>query len=770
MKTLKQFALVLVLLLIPLAIGADPAMAFSGYLNGTTAASPGFNRYYSAVATPAPVGQRVPPAPSTSGTNASCNICHSSGGGTDLNGYGKDWAAQHNAGLTTAQAFQAVEGLNSDGASLTNLQEITANAQPGWAAGANNQLYDQFSLAATTRASAPTITGNLLDPAAATNQPPVLALIGAKSVNEGQALAFTASATDPNGNALTFSAGGLPTGATFTPAGAFSWTPTFAQAGSYNATITVTDNGTPPASDFEIVTITVGNVNRPPVLAPIGAKTVNENQALTFTATATDPDGGTLTFSGSNLPTGATLNATTGAFSWTPTFNQGQSPPYSVTVIVTDVGGLNDQETFTVTVGNVNRPPVLAPIGAKTVNANAPLTFTATATDPDGGALTFAATNLPAGATLNATTGAFSWTPTSGQAGNYPVTVTVTDVGSPPMSDSETFTITVGNVNRPPVLAPIGNRTGTAGQLLSFTINASDPDGGTLTFTATGLPSGATLTPGTNGIATFSWTPTAAQVSATPYSVTVAVSDGALSDPETFTITVNAVTSSAPPANQAPTVTNPGNKTVTAGSLLSFTITATDPNAGQTRSFSAGTTLPTGATLNATTGAFAWTPTAAQVRATPYSVTVTATDTGTPPLTSAPVTFTITVNAPASTGLDYSIASFTATREVVLRSRTQVTFRLAVRNVGTTSGSVPVTLVGSENGVEVYRRTMQVSGRAGTTTTLGFLPYAPTRAGTIRWTVTIQDPVPGNNTATATTEIERRGDRRQSDDRRETSD
>jgi len=62
-----------------------------------------------------------------------------------------------------------------------------------------------------------------------------------------------------------------------------------------------------------------------------------------------------------------------------------------VTVIVTDVGGLNDQETFTVTVGNVNRPPVLAPIGAKTVNANAPLTFTAAATDPDGGALTFAA-------------------------------------------------------------------------------------------------------------------------------------------------------------------------------------------------------------------------------------------------------------------------------------------------------------------------------------------------------------------------------------------
>ena len=69
-------------------------------------------------------------------------------------------------------------------------------------------------------------------------------------------------------------------------------------------TITVTDNGSPAASDFETVTITVGNVNRPPVLGAIGAKSVNENQALTFTATATDPDGNAFTFSGATCPPG----------------------------------------------------------------------------------------------------------------------------------------------------------------------------------------------------------------------------------------------------------------------------------------------------------------------------------------------------------------------------------------------------------------------------------------------------------------------------------
>jgi hypothetical protein len=487
-------------------------------------------------------------------------------------------------------------------------------------------------------------------------------------------------------------------------------------------------------------------------LNPIGAKSVNEGQLLTFTATATDPDGGTLTFSATGLPSGATLSQA-GVFSWTPSFSQ--SGNYPVTVTVSD-GALSASENITITVGNVNRPPVLSPspIGNRTVTAGQTLTIAITATDPDGGTLTFTGTNLPTGATLTPSgSGAatFSWTPTTNQAGSFPdVTLTVSDGA---LTDAEVFTITVNpatTVNRPPVLTNPGNKTVNAGQLLSFTLAATDPDGNGLTFSAGNSPAGATLTQG----GAFSWTPTAAQVSTTPYSVTVTVTDNgspALSASQTFTITVNAPLP-PPPANQAPTVTNPGNKTVTVGSLLSFTITGTDPNAGQTRTFSAGTTLPAGATLSPS-GAFAWIPTAAQVSATPYSVTVTATDNGSPPMTSAPVTFTITVQAPGSTGLDYSIVSFTATNGIRLRSGTPVTFRLAVKNVGTLSGPVPATLVGLQNGVEVYRRTMQVSAPVGTTTTLGFQPYTPTRGGTIQWTVTVQDQGPAYNTATATTTI-----------------
>ena len=88
---------------------------------------------------------------STTGTTAwssssgRCNVCHSSGGGTPLNSYGAAWAIRLNAGRTVTQAFVDIEGDNSDGSSVNNISEITANAQPGWSPGATNTLYDLFS-------------------------------------------------------------------------------------------------------------------------------------------------------------------------------------------------------------------------------------------------------------------------------------------------------------------------------------------------------------------------------------------------------------------------------------------------------------------------------------------------------------------------------------------------------------------------------------------------------------------------------------------------
>jgi len=284
------------------------------------------------------------------------------------------------------------------------------------------------------------------------NSPPVLAYIGLKSVNELATLSFTATATDPDvpPQTLTFSLGaGAPPGASITSGGTFSWTPTEAQGpSSYVIRIIVSDGS---LQDYEDITVTVNEVNVAPILDPIGNKAVNELTLLTFTATASDADlpAQTLTFSlGAGAPAGASITSA-GVFTWTPTEAQGPGS-YVIRIIVSD-GIAQDYEDITVTVNEVNQPPVLNPIGSKTVSVGNLLQFTVTASDPDLPAQTliFSASNLPPGATFNPSTRIFSWTPTSGQAGVYSgVHFAVTDGV---LTDSEDITITV---SRPP--APVG--------------------------------------------------------------------------------------------------------------------------------------------------------------------------------------------------------------------------------------------------------------------------------------------------------------------------
>jgi len=90
----------------------------------------------------------------------------------------------------------------------------------------------------------------------------------------------------------------------------------------------------------------------------------------------------------------------------------------------------------------VNNPPVLAPIGNKSISENQVLSFIVNANDPDGDAVTCSAQNLPGGATFDTNSSTFNWVPTEGQAGQYSVTFTVSD-GS--LTGTETITITVAS-------------------------------------------------------------------------------------------------------------------------------------------------------------------------------------------------------------------------------------------------------------------------------------------------------------------------------------
>ncbi|MDO8528058.1 MAG: putative Ig domain-containing protein [Deltaproteobacteria bacterium] len=272
------------------------------------------------------------------------------------------------------------------------------------------------------------------------NRPPVMDAISNQTINENQLLTVTPRASDPDGQTLNFSGNNLPRGAVVNPTtGVLTWTPGFDQAGSYpNVGITASDGSLSVTQRFSI---TVNNGNRPPVMEAIPNRTINENQLLTITPRASDPDGQTLNFSGNNLPRGAAVNSTTGVLTWTPGFDQAGTYP-NVGITASDEN-LSVTQRFSITVNNVNSPPILNSIGNRTVNEGGLLTFTVFASDPDGDALTYSASNLPTGSSFNVSTRVFSWTPNCRQAGAYPVSFSVTDRGTPNLSDSENVMVTV---------------------------------------------------------------------------------------------------------------------------------------------------------------------------------------------------------------------------------------------------------------------------------------------------------------------------------------
>lgn len=176
------------------------------------------------------------------------------------------------------------------------------------------------------------------------------------SVVEDETLTTPASGVLSNDNdidsasltAVLFSA---PSNGTLTldPDGSFVYTPNPNFNGADGFTYAASDGAlaSPPVS----VTIVVAPAPDAPVLATIGNQVIAEGSLLSLALSASDPDGETLSFSASGLPNGAVLDPVSGAFGWTPGYDQ--SGVYTLSFTATDPTGLSASETLSITVSDV---------------------------------------------------------------------------------------------------------------------------------------------------------------------------------------------------------------------------------------------------------------------------------------------------------------------------------------------------------------------------------------------------------------------------------
>ena len=302
----------------------------------------------------------------------------------------------------------------------------------------------------------------------------------------GDDVNFRVSATDSDGDSLSYSLYGKPSYATFTSQ-VFDWTPMESQYDNdYYLTFKVNDGK--GGEDEEEVHIKVKDCtppNRPPKLTHIGEREVCVEDTLFIPMTASDPDyGDLLVYSVNPFPWNADLCDTNGEFTWTPKCSQVGAEYY--TFAVTD-GELSDSERVRITVkecGRCNEAPKLTHIGDREVCANKDTLFIPmTASDPNDDLLIFSVNPFPWNADLCDTNGEFTWAPTCNQIGSSYYTFAVTD-GE--LSDSERVRITVkdcGYCNSPPTI-DIPDQVMYEGETLILTLDdySNDVNGDSLDY------------------------------------------------------------------------------------------------------------------------------------------------------------------------------------------------------------------------------------------------------------------------------------------------
>jgi len=666
--------------------------------------------------------------------------------------------------VTYTVSSQALDGFTGDvSLSINGLpqgQGITASFNPTIIAGGNGSS----TLTVTTSPSTPAATSNLTitgTSGTVVEHVPVVLQVqdftiqvtpGSQTVTAGGNTAYQVIITPVDGmdlSTLALSVDGLPAGAT----GSFS-PPTANGSGGLGSTLTITTTTSVVGGNYPLtVKGTVGSLthNAVPVnltvIAPDftitadpGSQTVIPGGTTTYTVSTSALDGfnGSVALSLVGLPSGATatFNPTSinGSGNSTLTVTTSTSTPAGTSTLqITGASGSLSHTTAVNLVVNAT-PDFTISVQPQSAGINqggtASYTVTTTAVNGFSGNVSLTVSGLPVGATAtfspNPIAGAGSSTLTVQTTSGTPVgnsTLTITGI-SGSLSHSAIATLTVNaapdftfSITPPQPINP--------GQCASFTLSIAARNGfnGTVSFSVTGVPAGATASFNPQTITgSGSVVLTICTSSSTPvgsYTITITATSGSLTHSQTFTLTVNA----APDFTISAT---PGSQTITAGLNASYTVSTTAANSFNGSIALSLTGLPSGATANfsptAISGAGSATLTVTTTTATPagsYPLTITGTSgslthnttatlvVSAPPASSTPNISSLSVNhGPCGAVITISGTNFGSTPGTVTFNGTVAKPTWGASSIsvpvpdGATSGNVVVTAGGqASNGV-----------------------------------------------------------------------
>ena len=370
------------------------------------------------------------------------------------------------------------------------------------------------------------------------NQAPVLKPVSTALAILDKVFTENLFASDADGDAFAYQLVDGPTGLSLDSTnGTLRWQPVREQLGVHKVTVRALDPF--GGLDEESFAIAVRGAGGPPAITSVPPTSAAMGQTYLYSVLASEVDGNPLTYSLSALPSGMTIDVTTGIVAWTPVASQ--IGPQSVILRVSDgVGGFTTQAfSILVTAGVPNQAPVTHTRPPLDAVAGTAFTYTLQATDAEGSNITYAVRSGPAGISINPASGLVSWTPTVADVGTAVFVLTATDAGG--AAGVQSFLVSVHATNNLPTIVSTAPASVSQGGLFRYDVIATDKDHEPLTYELVNGPAGLTL----DSLGRARWQ-TALDTPLGPRSATFIVRDGR-GGSATQTISFNVVADTTPP-------------------------------------------------------------------------------------------------------------------------------------------------------------------------------------------------------------------------------